>query len=133
MNSKRLFANIKYATPEKIRRTFADAGFRSLKYMSGIVGNLPVHEIASFHSQGFFRPYALDQKGVAPEAWHLSYAPVSEDMLQDLNFKVFEEVLEREIYRDLDLYHLVLEHAEEIYRRFVLNITPPQWPAATPS
>ena len=28
-------------------------------------------------SNGFFRPYAVDRGGVAPERWHLSYAPVS--------------------------------------------------------
>ena len=26
---------------------------------------------------GFYRPYGVDQGGVAPERWHLSYAPVS--------------------------------------------------------
>ena len=28
-------------------------------------------------SEGFFRPYNIDRGGVAPERWHLSYAPVS--------------------------------------------------------
>jgi LAS superfamily LD-carboxypeptidase LdcB len=28
-------------------------------------------------SRGFYRPYASDRGGVAPERWHLSYAPVS--------------------------------------------------------
>ena len=28
-------------------------------------------------SHGFFRPYDKDRKGVAPERWHLSYAPRS--------------------------------------------------------
>lgn len=28
-------------------------------------------------SRGFFRPYAQDHGGVAPERWHLSYAPLS--------------------------------------------------------
>lgn len=33
--------------------------------------------IARGESEGFFRPYAVDRGGVAPERWHLSYAPVS--------------------------------------------------------
>lgn len=33
--------------------------------------------IASGRSHGFFRPYAVDRGGVAPERWHLSYAPLA--------------------------------------------------------
>lgn len=33
--------------------------------------------IASGRSHGFFRPYATDRGGVAPERWHLSYAPLA--------------------------------------------------------
>ena len=30
-------------------------------------------------SHGFYRPYAADRGGVAPERWHLSYAPLARD------------------------------------------------------
>ena len=33
--------------------------------------------MAAGESCGFYRPYALDRGGVAPERWHLSYAPLS--------------------------------------------------------
>lgn len=33
--------------------------------------------MAAGESEGFFRPYQEDRGGVAPERWHLSYAPVS--------------------------------------------------------
>lgn len=33
--------------------------------------------IAADQSEGFFRPYSVDRGGVAPERWHLSYAPVA--------------------------------------------------------
>ncbi len=33
--------------------------------------------IATGRSSGFFRPYGVDRGGVAPERWHLSYAPLS--------------------------------------------------------
>lgn len=33
--------------------------------------------IAAGQSHGFFRPYGEDRGGVAPERWHLSYAPLS--------------------------------------------------------
>jgi LAS superfamily LD-carboxypeptidase LdcB len=34
--------------------------------------------MAAGESEGFFRPYGLDRGGVAPERWHLSYAPVAQ-------------------------------------------------------
>ena len=33
--------------------------------------------LAAGESHGFFRPYGKDRGGVAPERWHLSYAPLS--------------------------------------------------------
>ena len=33
--------------------------------------------MAAGESHGFYRPYAVDRGGVAPERWHLSYAPLA--------------------------------------------------------
>jgi hypothetical protein len=33
--------------------------------------------MAAGESRGFYRPYAVDRGGVAPERWHLSYAPLA--------------------------------------------------------
>ncbi|MCB1676577.1 MAG: M15 family metallopeptidase [Halioglobus sp.] len=46
----------------------------------GIFG--PLHHwldqrMAAGRSHGFFRPYGVDRGGVAPERWHLSYAPLA--------------------------------------------------------
>lgn len=38
--------------------------------------------MAAGESHGFYRPYAWDRCGVAPERWHLSYAPLSIDCAQ---------------------------------------------------
>ncbi len=35
--------------------------------------------MAAGDSHGFYRPYGVDRGGVAPERWHLSYAPLSVD------------------------------------------------------
>ncbi len=35
--------------------------------------------MAAGRSHGFYRPYAVDRGGVAPERWHLSYAPLARD------------------------------------------------------
>ena len=36
--------------------------------------------MAADESEGFFRPYGEDRGGVAPERWHLSFAPLSHEM-----------------------------------------------------
>ena len=46
----------------------------------GVFG--PLHDwldrrMAADSSHGYFRPYASDRGGVAPERWHLSYAPLA--------------------------------------------------------
>ena len=33
--------------------------------------------IAAHDAEGFYRPYALDRGGIAPEAWHISYRPAA--------------------------------------------------------
>ena len=40
--------------------------------------------MAAGESHGFFRPYAHDRGGVAPERWHLSYAPISQSCQGEL-------------------------------------------------
>lgn len=65
---------------------------------------------------GFFRPYPKDRGGIAPERWHISYAPVS-GMLQ----RQLSKALILETVRDSDLHSkdVVIEHMDEIYQRFI--------------
>jgi LAS superfamily LD-carboxypeptidase LdcB len=84
----------------------------------------PLHEwldrrIADRTSFGFFRPYDADRQGVAPERWHLSYAPVASIYARLLTADVLRETVER---ADLALKDVVLANLPEIYRRFVTNI-----------
>jgi len=46
--------------------------------------------IAAGESRGFFRPYALDRGGVAPERWHLSYAPLSAGCSEQLTGELLQ-------------------------------------------
>jgi LAS superfamily LD-carboxypeptidase LdcB len=71
---------------------------------------------------GFFRPYAFDQRGVCPEPWHLSYAPIAVTALKSLSIDMIRCVL---IDSDIQGRSLILEMLEEIYHRYVLNITKP--------
>jgi LAS superfamily LD-carboxypeptidase LdcB len=75
--------------------------------------------IAQGAACGFYRPYAVDLGGVAPEPWHLSYAPEA---------LLFEQLVSPEPYyawlaqQPLALRHVVLAHFEEIYARFIAPV-----------
>lgn len=71
---------------------------------------------------GFFRPYRTDRGGVSPEAWHLSYAPVSMRALELLSLATLRRVLE---HSELAGKAEVLARLPEIYTRFLLAIDLP--------
>lgn len=73
-------------------------------------------KINSSSANGFFRPYALDRGGVAPERWHLSYAPVSHELMNAYSYEVFLKNIEGS---QILLKEEVLKHAKSIYERFV--------------
>jgi len=87
----------------------------------------PLHEwldgqIARGVAHGFFRPYDRDRGGVAPERWHLSYAPTADACARGLTPLLLRDVVERS---DLRLKEAVLRHLDEIYERFVINVGGP--------
>ncbi len=84
----------------------------------------PLHEwlderIATESSFGFFRPYDEDRHGVAPERWHLSYAPVAALYLEQLTTDVLRAAIEE---ADVLLKDTVLLQLDEIHERFVINV-----------
>ncbi len=87
----------------------------------------PLHDwldekIATSTAHGFYRPYGTDRGGVAPERWHLSYSPLSLSYLETYTFAVFRQnILESKLI----LKNILIEHAEEIYQRFMTNVDLP--------
>ena len=71
---------------------------------------------------GFFRPYDRDRGGVAPEPWHLSFAPVSSQALRTLRLEVLAEALNSV---DLAGAGVVRSQLAEIYARYVLAVATP--------
>ena len=65
---------------------------------------------------GFFRPYAIDRGGVAPEPWHLSFAPLARRFQTALQV---DQVSAAIAAADLALKTAVLANIEEIFLRFV--------------
>ncbi|MBU0537054.1 MAG: M15 family metallopeptidase [Gammaproteobacteria bacterium] len=87
---------------------------------NGVFG--PLHqwldgEFAAGRGCGFFRPYNLDRGGIAPERWHLSYAPLAAVCDWALGIEVLEEALKQR--EDLRLKDTILRELPSIYRRYV--------------
>lgn len=84
----------------------------------------PMHDwldslINQKESYGFFRPYKTERGGVSPERWHLSYYPISRRISELYTFSIFKKNIEES---DILLKEETLQHAPEIYQRFVMNI-----------
>jgi hypothetical protein len=89
---------------------------------NGIFGKLHLwldQLICDGESEGFFRPYDKDRGGVAPEKWHLSFAPLSERYLRDYTLVLFEQTVTQS---DINLKEILLQDIERYYQQYVLNI-----------
>ena len=67
----------------------------------------------------FFRPYAVDKGGVAPEPWHLSYYPEAAKCQQQLTIEVLHDVL---VKNSIEGNTQILLHLPQIWDRFIMNI-----------
>ncbi len=72
---------------------------------------------------GFFRPYARYQKGVFPERWHISYAPVSKPAMASLTLELLEKTIAENIISGKEIVQSMLP---EIFKTYILNITTPE-------
>jgi len=71
---------------------------------------------------GFYRPYAKDLGGVAPEMWHLSHKEVSKNLLDSYTIDVFKDHIDSLNETDFLLLKDVKNNYERIYFDYVLNI-----------
>lgn len=69
---------------------------------------------------GFYRPYQADRNGVAIEPWHISHIQTGQTMLQQLTVEKLQHVWEQHPFLGSKL---VTEHAESLYKRFIVNIS----------
>lgn len=86
--------------------------------------------IAAGTSFGFYRPYDVDRGGVAPERWHLSYAPLASEFARHLTRDVLRETV-AEGPGEMLLKDVVLADLDEIYERFVTNVSEPPFSIAS--
>lgn len=82
-------------------------------------------QIAGGNSHGFFRPYRHDSDGIAPEAWHLSYAPIAAECEKQWTAARISACVRS---ADIVLKETVLQHFGGIYPRFV-QVAPALYPS----
>lgn len=64
----------------------------------------------------FYRPYLEDRGGIAPEPWHLSYAPLADRYQQALTPEWLRQQLAQ---TDIMLKTSILDNLADIFQRFV--------------
>ncbi|MBD0319306.1 MAG: M15 family metallopeptidase [Gemmatimonadetes bacterium] len=74
---------------------------------------------ANMRGFGFYRPYAADLGGVAPEPWHLSYAPLARRFLESMSVESLRAAIEP---ADMALKARVLERLPELFERYALRV-----------
>lgn len=75
------------------------------------------HQFASGGGHGFFRPYAVDRGGIAPERWHLSYAPLAAKCDAVISENLLREILSN--VENLCLRKGILDELDKLYSRYV--------------
>ena len=71
---------------------------------------------------GFYRPYTRRGRGVQPEPWHLSYAPVSRPALQRMTVRLLAEAIAGNgVAGEAE----ILARLPEIRERYVLGVDAP--------
>jgi LAS superfamily LD-carboxypeptidase LdcB len=88
-------------------------------WSGGIFHRLTTWLDAHMHAYGFFRPFATDRGGVAPEPWHLSYAPVAKCAQAALTVGSLRAVLAASAIEGKEE---VLDALEPNYANYVLNV-----------
>jgi len=72
--------------------------------------------------ESFFRPYVRDLGGVSPEWWHISYEPLSMSYLKQYSLELLRGAIQGAA---MEKKAIVEKRLSEIYKNYVINITPP--------
>jgi len=77
---------------------------------------------ANMGRYGFYRPYATDRGGVAPEPWHLSHAPVAREASRRLRPATLRAAI---LAAEIDGKAALVRALPGIYPRYVRAVDPP--------
>lgn len=106
------------ALPEGARPELVPAEYAP----DGPSGRLDAWLAAHAHEFGFYRPYMTDRGGVGFEPWHISYAPVAQHCLAQLDATVLREALGSAA---IDGAAEVQARLDELLLRYVAAVDPP--------
>ena len=67
---------------------------------------------------GFFRPYQDYHGGVAPEAWHLSFQPIADDIIAQMDVSQLATKLSN---TEIGGKNAILNNIESLFKRYTLN------------
>jgi LAS superfamily LD-carboxypeptidase LdcB len=100
------------------------AGYKPQVVPAEYLAGGPFHRLTTWldvhmHAFGFFRPYTTDRGGVAPEPWHLSYAPVASRAHAALSVKGLRTVLADSGIEGKDE---ILATLDRVYASYVVNV-----------
>ncbi|WJG11301.1 M15 family metallopeptidase [Aliiglaciecola sp. LCG003] len=66
----------------------------------------------------FYRPYQYYTGGVAPEPWHLSYQPLAQKIIAELDLNILKHQLST---TDMGGKEWIIPHLAELFHRYTLN------------
>jgi LAS superfamily LD-carboxypeptidase LdcB len=92
------------------------------EYSTGPFARLDRWLTANMGRFGFFRPYTTDRGGVAPEPWHLSYAPVSVPALAQLTPGLLRDALQDS---GLEGLAALLPRVAAVHEQYVTRVDAP--------
>jgi len=110
------------ALPERSRLQLVPGEYASDGPFAPLTSWLDAH----MHRFGFFRPYVGPNdggspRGVSPEPWHLSFAPLATRCSNQLTPQVLYRAIESS---SIDGREIVLARIEDLYERFVADVAP---------
>lgn len=89
---------------------------------SGPCGNLHHWLIKHAGDFGFYFPFQKGLSGVSAEPWHLSYYPVSSEILKAFNIDELKQILDD---ADLELKTEVMAKIQSLVDEYVFKVAPP--------
>lgn len=81
--------------------------------------------IASGESHGFYRPYDRDRGGVAPERWHLSYAPLARSFEQSVDGGTLRRCWSAPAAASLCWRETLEQQLPALVERYLRRVAPP--------
>ncbi len=69
----------------------------------------------------FFRPYLVDNGGIAVEPWHISFKPLAQKITQQIKVETLQQIWQQHPCSWSDW---VIANKEQLFQRYFLNQTP---------